>query len=89
MNWAVIIAAASLMLAVVTAVFKLSKSISEGSKATGELVVATNDLKETFNEFKNNSRQTHKEIFHELDEHGKQLTDHEARIKIMEKEKKV
>lgn len=87
MTLSVIIAAASLMLAVVTAVFKLSKSISEGSKATGELVVATNDLKETFNEFKNNSRQTHKEIFHELDEHGKKLTDHEIRIQHIEKEK--
>ena len=84
MNVAVIISAASLMLAVVTAVFKLSKSISEGSKATGELVVATNDLKDTFNEFKNNSRETHREIFHQLGAHDKTLSDHEARIKIME-----
>ena len=81
MNLAVIIAAASLAVAVATAVFKFSK-------ATGELVGAVNDLKETFNEFKNNSRQTHKEIFHELDEHGKQLTDHEIRIQHIEKEKK-
>ncbi|MBQ7095827.1 MAG: hypothetical protein IJN80_05210 [Clostridia bacterium] len=80
MNWAVIVAAASFAVAVLTAVFRFSK-------AAGELVGAVNGLKGTFNKFENNSRQTHKEIFHELDEHGKKLSDHEARIKVIEKEK--
>lgn len=72
------ISAAALAVSLMTAAWKISAAISKNTQAT-------TDLRNTFDEFKNNSRQTHKEIFHELDVHTKQLGDHEGRIKSLER----
>lgn len=82
------ISAVGLCVSLVTAAFKVAGAINANSTTNAELVVSTKDLKETFDEFKNNSRQTHKEIFHELGEHGKAIVNHEGRIQSLEKERR-
>ncbi len=74
----ILISAVALAVSFMTAAWKISGTIAKNTQAT-------TDLREVFDEFKTNSRQTHKEIFHELDEHGKQLGDHEGRIKNLER----
>ena len=45
-------------------------------------------LKETVEKFQEGAKETHKEIFDELDEHGKTLVNHEARLQIIERKDK-
>jgi hypothetical protein len=43
------------------------------------------NLRETINDFKKNSHDTHAELYRKSDEHDKKLADHEVRIEILEK----
>ena len=58
------------------------------TSALASLETVVNLLKETVDKFKDGSRETHEKLFSELDEHGKTLVNHEARLQIIEKEKK-
>lgn len=82
----ILISAFALVVSLLTASFKLSKAISENSIAAAEVATSNRDLKKSFDEFKSNSRQTHKEIFQKLNDHDQKIVDHETRIKFLEKE---
>ena len=58
------------------------------TSALSSLETVVSLLKETVDKFKDGAKVTHKEIFDELEDHGKTLVNHEARLQIIEKEKK-
>ena len=58
------------------------------TSALTSLETVVNLLKETVDKFKDGAKETHKEIFDELDEHGKTLVNHEARLQIIERKDK-
>ena len=65
----------------------LATCLIKFTSALASLETVVNILKETVDKFQGGAKQTHKEIFDELDEHGKTLVNHEARLQIIEKEK--
>ncbi len=91
MNWAIIISAASLALAMLTAAFKISASLAT-------LIQSNRDLKGSLDDFKVTSRAEHAEFHRELDEdrvmlakqdtvlkqHEKALNNHENRLVLLE-----
>lgn len=58
------------------------------TSALASLETVVSLLKETVDKFQTGAKDTHKQIFNELDGHGKTLVNHEARLQIIEKEKK-
>jgi hypothetical protein len=58
------------------------------TSALASLETVVNLLKETVEKFQDGAKVTHKEIFVELDEHGKTLVNHEARLQIIERKDK-
>lgn len=58
------------------------------TSALASLETVVNLLKETVDKFKDGAKETHKELFDELDEHGKTLVNHEARLQIIERKDK-
>lgn len=57
------------------------------SKTIGSLESAVTSLESAVKEFRCNAHATHEKLFSRLDEHGKRLSEHEVRIKNLEKEK--
>lgn len=52
------------------------------------LEVALSALKETLDQFRENAKDTHKELFHKTEENTKKLADHDKRIFSLEEWKK-
>ena len=84
MAWQIVTGIVSIIGCVVTVGTCLVKFTS--ALASLETVVSL--LKETVEKFQDGAKETHKEIFDELGEHGKQLVNHEARLQIIEKKEK-
>lgn len=78
MNWAIVISAASLALALLTAAFKISASLAT-------LIQSNRDLKGSLDDFKVTSRAEHAEFHRELDEDRVLLAEQGAEIKAHEK----
>ena len=95
MNWTIVISAASLILALMTAAFKLSSAVTRSSAT---LTQSNKDLQKSLDEFKVTSRADHAEFHKELDEdrillakqgaeikaHEKALNNHENRLTLLE-----
>lgn len=69
-------------------VITLATCLVKFTSALASLEAVVSLLKETVDKFTVGAKETHKEIFEELDDHGKTLVNHEARLQIIEKEKK-
>lgn len=75
------------VVAVIGCVVTLATCIVKFTSALSSLETVVGLLKETVDKFKDGSKETHEKIFDELDDHGKTLVNHEARLQIIEKEK--
>lgn len=89
MNWTIALSAASVILALMTAAFKLSNAINRSTvinaESRAELTAATDALKQSLNEFKTTSRAEHAEFHKELDEDRILLAKQGAEIASHEK----
>lgn len=80
MTWQIflgIVEAVGFLIAIGTVVAKMSS-------VTTALKVMVDELRGALKEFKDNSTNTHKELSEKLDEHTKELGDHEGRILVLE-----
>ena len=80
MTWEIvvgIIALAGFIGSVATWISKLAKTL-------GVLDATLRVLDATIKELKENEKRTHEKLFAKVDEHEKQLGDHETRIQILE-----
>lgn len=89
MNWTIIISVVSLILALMTAAFKLSSAINRSTvtnaESRAELTAATDALKQSLDEFKTTSRAEHIEFRREMDEDRVLLAKQGAEIQAHEK----
>ena len=89
MNWTIILSAGSLILALMTAAFKLATAINRSTvtnaESRAELTAATDALKQSLDEFKTTSRAEHTKFHEELDADRVLLAEQGAEIKAHEK----
>lgn len=76
------------VLGIVGCVITLATCLVKLTSSIASLETVVELLKETVDKFQNGAKSTHKEIFDELDEHGKTLVNHEARLQIIERKDK-
>lgn len=96
MNWTIILSAVSLILALMTASFKLANAINrstvKNAESRAELTVATDALKQSLDEFKATSRAEHTKFNEELAADrallAKQGAEIEAHEKVLNKHEK-
>jgi uncharacterized protein YkvS len=84
MAWQIIAGVIGIIGCVVT----LGTCLVKFTSALASLETVVNLLKETVEKFQDGAKVTHKEIFDELDSHGKTLVNHEARLQIIERKDK-
>ena len=72
---------------IIGCVVTLATCLVKFTSALASLETVVELLKETVDKLKDGSRETHEKIFSELDDHGKTLVNHEARLRIIEKDK--
>ena len=81
MTWEIVLG----LIALVGFVVSIATLFSNLSKTLGVLETTIQNLRETINDFKKNSHDTHAALYKKSDEHDKKLADHEVRIEILEK----
>lgn len=93
------LSAASLVLALMTAAFKLAGAMNRSAESSVEVTASNKALKESLDEFKQTSRAEHAVFHKELDEervllakqgaeieaHEKTLNNHENRLTLLER----
>lgn len=81
MSWEIVLG----LIALVGFVISISTLFGNLSKTLGVLETTIKNLRETIDEFKKNSQNTHAVLYKKCDEHDQKLADHEVRIEILEK----
>ena len=71
------------VLGIVGCVITLATCLVKLTSSIASLETVVNLLKETVEKFQDGAKETHKEIFDELDEHSKTLVNHEARLQTL------
>ncbi len=81
MNWEI----AAGVIALIGFAGSIATWVSKLSKTLAVLETTINALNQVLYEFKNNSHDTHKELFERLGTSERTLENHEGRLKILEK----
>lgn len=82
----VIVALIGFVVAVITPVIKLNTIITKLSATVDNLIKSVDKISNDLDKLTSRNADSHERIFSKLDETGKTLTDHENRIKNLEKE---